>query len=193
MSLTAYAEDESESFTTNTCAGTYTGKNIQITGTRKQDSYGDSTYTPWTISSLHGEIHGEIIKRIDMTIGFYGGQGRVNSHSSDHGELANVDDRNDGGFSFINVNSASATITSGTGLFVQVKRVTVYYTAASAHPHAFTYSLNDVGDKITATCSATGCTLPPSTEGGTDHVATLTIAAPTTGNDATITIAPECT
>ncbi len=43
--------------------------------------------------------------------------------------------------------------------------------------HNFTYSAS--GATITATCSANSCTLPPSTEGGTDHVATLTIAAPT--------------
>ena len=46
-----------------------------------------------------------------------------------------------------------------------------------AHTHDFTYSAT--GATITATCSADGCTLPPSSEGGTDHVATLTIAAPT--------------
>ncbi|MBR0146227.1 MAG: hypothetical protein IJM25_06145 [Eubacterium sp.] len=44
------------------------------------------------------------------------------------------------------------------------------------HTHAFTYSAT--GATITATCTADGCDLPPSTEGGTDHVATLTIAAP---------------
>lgn len=57
----------------------------------------------------------------------------------------------------------------------------------AAHTHIFTYTAS--GDTITATCSAEGCPLPPSTTGGSDHVATLTIAAPehTTygdGNDA---------
>lgn len=46
---------------------------------------------------------------------------------------------------------------------------------APTHIHSFTYAAS--GATITATCTATGCTLPPSTEGGTDHVATLTIAA----------------
>ena len=45
-----------------------------------------------------------------------------------------------------------------------------------AHTHSFTYSAS--GETITAECTATGCTLPPSTQGGTNHVATLTIAAP---------------
>ncbi|QFJ53695.1 hypothetical protein [Pseudobutyrivibrio xylanivorans] len=44
------------------------------------------------------------------------------------------------------------------------------------HTHSFTYTAS--GSTITATCSADGCTLPPSPEGGSDHVATLTIAAP---------------
>ena len=35
------------------------------------------------------------------------------------------------------------------------------------------------GATITATCSADGCPLPLSTEGGNDHVATLTIGKPT--------------
>ena len=43
------------------------------------------------------------------------------------------------------------------------------------HIHSFTYAAD--GATITATCTAEGCTLPPSTEGGSDHVATLTIAA----------------
>ena len=43
------------------------------------------------------------------------------------------------------------------------------------HTHSFTYTAS--GATITATCTAAGCTLPPSTEGGIDHVATLTIAA----------------
>ena len=44
------------------------------------------------------------------------------------------------------------------------------------HTHKFTYSSN--ANTITATCSEEGCNLPASTEGGSDHVATLTIAAP---------------
>ena len=47
---------------------------------------------------------------------------------------------------------------------------------ASTHTHSFTYQASD--STITATCSAEGCDLPPSTTGGSDHVATLTIAAP---------------
>ena len=46
-----------------------------------------------------------------------------------------------------------------------------------SHTHSFTYSASE--DTITAKCSATDCTLPPSSEGGTDHVATLSLVAPT--------------
>lgn len=47
------------------------------------------------------------------------------------------------------------------------------------HVHDFTYSVN--GSSIIATCQAVGCALPPSTEGGNDHVATLTIAPSSSG------------
>jgi hypothetical protein len=43
------------------------------------------------------------------------------------------------------------------------------------HAHSFTYSAS--GATITATCSANGCTLPKSSAGTGDHVATLTISA----------------
>lgn len=46
----------------------------------------------------------------------------------------------------------------------------------SEHAHSFTYTAS--GATITATCSAESCPLPPSTQGGSDHVAKLTIAAP---------------
>ena len=46
-----------------------------------------------------------------------------------------------------------------------------------SHTHNFTYSVN--GATITATCTADGCDLPPSTEGGTDHVTKLSLVAPT--------------
>ena len=51
------------------------------------------------------------------------------------------------------------------------------------HTHSFTYEAS--GATITATCTAEGCDLPSSSEGGTDHVAKLTIVAPahTTYND----------
>ena len=56
------------------------------------------------------------------------------------------------------------------------------------HTHAFTYTDND-GDTITATCANTDekCTLD---DGSGNQTATLTIAAPTSGNDATVTVSP---
>ena len=56
------------------------------------------------------------------------------------------------------------------------------------HTHSFTYNAN--GDTITAECTADDCDLP---EVDGKHIATLTISAPTTGNDATITVSPEGT
>lgn len=54
-----------------------------------------------------------------------------------------------------------------------------YLMVTPSHTHSFTYSANSATATITATCSADGCPLPPSTEGGNDHVATLTIGKPT--------------
>ena len=44
------------------------------------------------------------------------------------------------------------------------------------HAHDFTYSAE--GATVTATCGEAGCDLPPSVEGGADHVAKLTVVAP---------------
>ncbi|MBR0514757.1 MAG: hypothetical protein IJK06_10990, partial [Clostridia bacterium] len=45
----------------------------------------------------------------------------------------------------------------------------------SSHTHSFTYSAS--GATLTATCTAEGCDLPPSTQGGTDHAVSLTLSA----------------
>ena len=145
MSTTAYAaEVESEEFTTNSGAGTYTGTHIKITGTQPLDGDGDfiDKDFPWTIQGLNGEI----ITRVDMTIGFYGGQDRVRHYSANHGTLANINDSGDGGFSFIDVNATSITIKADDdGVYtLQIKKVVVYYTSD-------------------ASVAVTGVTLNPST------------------------------
>ncbi|SFQ52419.1 CopC domain-containing protein, partial [Lachnospiraceae bacterium XBB1006] len=45
------------------------------------------------------------------------------------------------------------------------------------HTHDFKYYANDA--TITAICTADGCSLPPTTEGGSDHVAKLILVKPT--------------
>jgi hypothetical protein len=67
--------------------------------------------------------------------------------------------------------------------------------AVTVHAHSFNYAAGtgENANTITATCSADGCTLPESSAGAGDHVATLTIAASggtydgTTAYGATIT------
>ena len=87
------------------------------------------------------------------------------------------------------ISAGSATVTA-TSNAVSTKSASCNVTVnAPAHTHSFTYSAN--GATITATCGAEGCTLPPSTEGGTDHVATLTIAAPTVEGKYTAKITVE--
>lgn len=49
------------------------------------------------------------------------------------------------------------------------------FSLKSSHTHSFTYAAD--GATITATCTADGCTLPESSAGAGDHVATLTISA----------------
>ena len=51
------------------------------------------------------------------------------------------------------------------------------FSLKQSHTHDFTYSAS--GATITVTCSADNCPLPPSSEEDSDHVATLTIVAPT--------------
>ncbi len=129
MGLTAYAaEVESEEFTTNTGNGTYTGTHIKITGTGYVDGDG-AAITPWTIQGLSGET----ITRVDMTIGWYGGNGYVSHYSANHGTLSNINDSNGGGFSFIDVNSTSITIECDDNQYLyQIKKVVVYYSAGSS-------------------------------------------------------------
>ena len=79
------------------------------------------------------------------------------------------------GLSWSGTAAASVTLSAQFSALDDVSQIV--FTKASAHTHSFTYSAS--GATITATCSATGCTLPPSTEGGTDHVAKLTIVKPT--------------
>ena len=70
-------------------------------------------------------------------------------------------------------NQSWSDITSGS---TSTKRYVTIEPEAT-HDHSFNYTAE--GATITATCTADGCTLPPSSEGGTDHVATLTIVKPT--------------
>ena len=75
----------------------------------------------------------------------------------------------------ITVTRSSDTVVTVSGIPSGVANITIP-DAVPAHTHNFEYSSS--GDTITATCSAEDCTLPASTVGGSDHVATLTIGAP---------------
>jgi hypothetical protein len=61
---------------------------------------------------------------------------------------------------------------------------TKYMTVNNVTPHTHSFNYSASGATITATCTADGCTL-------TDKKATLTIGAPTSGSDATVTVSPE--
>lgn len=82
----------------------------------------------------------------------------------------------------VSAGSAAVTVTSNSD---STKSASC---SVTVHAHTFTYSLSEDGRTITAACTADGCNLP---EVDGKHAATLTIAAPTTGNDAVITVSPE--
>ena len=139
MTVTAGADEASESFATNVARGTYTGDHIKISGTSRMDADGDylGTNFPWAIESLNGEI----ITKIVMTIGYYGGSGYTAYVASTKGTLSDVNDTDGGSFSFIDVNSTSAII-SMTDKQFQIKAVTVYYTSA---PTAYKINMSNGG------------------------------------------------
>ena len=76
------------------------------------------------------------------------------------------------------INAKTVTIQGNSSLYAAISSIDVYY---STHTHSFTYSAD--GATITATCSNTDgdCTLPESSAGVGDHVATLTIQGSDTG------------
>ena len=163
MSLTAYAAEESESFTTNKSLKTYTGEHFTITCTYEAD--GDGFFLDTRNSATISAKNGEIITKVEFTKGYYDIQVLQSATGTVtyNGDVATVS----------GVNATSLTVDAVD--YLQIKAVKVYYTIAHAHTHNFTYSAS--GSTITATCGATGCNLPESSAGAGDHVATLTIAA----------------
>ena len=185
MSLTALAASESsESFNTTDPgihydygARDFLGEHIKIHVTCAGESYGfivDNGNTA-AIESKNGEI----ITKVALTCGEFPDnasavtttQGTITVKDGGHIEITGVD---------------ASSLTLGSGSVYFISAVQVYYTS---HTHNFTYAVG-TGENakiITATCTADGCNLP---EIENKHVATLTIAAPTEGNDATITVSP---
>lgn len=145
MSITAHALELSESFDTVT-ATTYTGEHFTITSERVDiDGIYCRALSPVRIDARNGET----ITRIDLTIGCYGGYGRTQYLSADHGLLSYTTEEDGDVISFVNVNSTSIVISSSVSEYLQFSRVVVYcdvpdsYTVSFA-PNGGSGSMTDV-------------------------------------------------
>ena len=137
------------------------GNNVTISGGTVVASGGYSgIYSYGTVT-----VNGGSLTAVGETIGIYGdavvslGTGTAVKAGADEASAADIID------------------TSAWAQRFEHPQKWVRITTASFHTHSFTYSAS--GAIITATCTADGCELPPSTEGGLDHVAKLSLVAPT--------------
>jgi len=128
MGITAYALELSEGFDTTTDKA-YTGEHFTITSVKEND--GEGIYcralSPVRIEATNGDM----ITRVDLTIGYYGGYGRAQYLTSDHGTLSYITEENGDVISFVNVNSPSIEISSSVFNYLQFSSVVVYYAVAT--------------------------------------------------------------
>ena len=122
MTTGAWADDLSESFTTNTGASVYTGEHFKITvvDVGDNDGFRLRSNNPATIEALNGEI----ITKVEFTKGYYA----INRFHCEvgtttiSGDVATVS----------GVNATSLTVNATD--YLQIKAVKVYYTPAAAAP-----------------------------------------------------------
>lgn len=129
MSITAHALELSESFDTTT-AQTYTGDHFTIASLRfDSDGIFCRAYSPVRIDARNGET----ITKIELTIGAYGGYGRAQYLTSDHGTLWYTTENDGDVISFVNVNSTSIEISSSVFDYLQFSNVVVCYSVADSY------------------------------------------------------------
>ena len=136
MSLTAFAAEVSEDFTTNTGAAQYTGEHFKITVDDPGDDDGFilNSDNSATIASLNGEV----ITKVEFTKGWY----EINSLRSQTGGTVSVA----GEVGTVSgVNATSLTVTADDPL--QIKAVTVYYEVEDASTES-TYTIT-IPDTLT--------------------------------------------
>ena len=127
--ITAHALELSEGFDTVT-ATTYTGDHFTIASDRFDDEgIFCRAYSPVRIDARNGEM----ITRVELTIGYYGGYGRVQYLSADHGTLSYTTDADGAVISFVNVNSSGIVISSSVYDYLQFSRIVVYYAVADSY------------------------------------------------------------
>ncbi len=170
MNLTAYADNTGILLTTITATGkeqaSYSTANV-ATVSFSYTAYGSSAYSAtwgWWGYGWSATVNAAEGYNITKCI-FYDDANRTATDSSSPFVVETTEDDKTPLVNGSVINSSSKGI----------KKIDVYGYATPTHTHSFTYSAS--GATITATCTAEGCDLPPSTAGGSDHVATLTIAA----------------
>ena len=130
MGITAYALELSEGFDTTTSETTYTGDHFTITTVRADD---DGIYcragSPVRIEANNGDT----ISWVELGISYYGGYGRAQNLSSDHGTLSYETDEDRAVISFVNVNSSSIEISSSDYNYLQFGYVVVHYSVADSY------------------------------------------------------------
>ena len=130
MSITAYALELSERFDTTTSETTYTGDHFTITTVSADyDGIYCRAASPVRIEARNGDM----ITRVELTIGSYGGLDRVRYLTADHGTLSYTTDADGAVISFVNVNSTSIEISSSVSTFLQFSSVVVYYYVADSY------------------------------------------------------------
>ena len=120
----AWADELSESFTTNTRASVYTGEHFKITVGDVGD--GGGFYLSDTKKATIEALNGEIINKVEFTKGFYD----INNFYCEVG-TTNIS----GNVATVSgVNKTSLSFTASSAL--QIKAVKVYYTAIEVNPVA---------------------------------------------------------
>jgi len=142
MSLTAYAAETSESFTTNQWIATYTGEHFTISCQNGGDPDGFVLGPEW--SAIISARNGETITKVEFTKGFFE---IINLRSATgdvtySGDVATVS----------NVNATSLTVDASNSL--QIKAVTVYY--RSGYNVTITGGANATIDGATSQTGLTG-------------------------------------
>ena len=118
-----HAEDESETFTTNTENTTYSGTHFKIDVTDEGDSDGFFLSADCNFNATITSLDGSVITRIDVTRGCYDGR-----PAADKGTMSASGDL----FSITGVNSTEIKLIGCTGdTYCQIKEVKIYYSGAS--------------------------------------------------------------
>ena len=165
----AWADESSESFTTNSGASSYTGEHFKISLDDKGD--GDGFYLSEDYNASIEALNGEIITKVEFTVGYYD---ITRLHSG-----VGTTTYKDGVATVSGVNATSLTVNATDAL--QIKAVKVYYTP----PVAITgITLSQTAASMTVGGDALTLTATVAPDNATDKTVTWTTSD---ANVATVT------